>query len=131
MRNSIPIVVFILLLSCKINKQAVSPDDRLYNHVDSLMTQVLEYEYNEDSYLDSTSINIGPHGPSIFVPKNPEPLIVMNGTLVTKEFLNNYSLKDVSEINVINDAAAPALYGSRAKNGVIIISTKSSKQSKK
>lgn len=131
MRNSIPIVVFILLLSCKINKQAVSPDNRLFNHVDSLITQVLEYEYNEDSYLDSTLINARSHGPSIFVPKNPEPLIVMNGALVTKESLNNYSMKDVKEINVFGDARAPAIYGTRAKNGVIVINTKSSKQSKK
>lgn len=54
-----------------------------------------------------------------------EPLYVIDGMVVTS---NEYALldpKSVQSISILKDAAAGAIYGSRAGNGVIIITTKS------
>lgn len=42
--------------------------------------------------------------------------------------LNTINMKDIESIEVLKDAAAAAIYGSRANNGVIIITTKSGKK---
>lgn len=51
------------------------------------------------------------------------PLIVLDG-IVFDGNLNQISPQDVSSITVLKDAASAALYGSRAANGVILITTK-------
>jgi len=51
------------------------------------------------------------------------PLLVIDGlpTELTLEDINPY---DVESINVLKDAAAASIYGSRAANGIIVITTK-------
>ncbi|MEO0898659.1 MAG: TonB-dependent receptor [Bacteroidota bacterium] len=52
---------------------------------------------------------------------NASPLFVVDGMLTDNiDFLN---LNDVSSVEVLKDASATAIYGSRGANGVIIIST--------
>ncbi len=55
---------------------------------------------------------------------NANPLYVIDGVPV--ENIPNISQNDISSIEVLKDAAAMALYGSRAANGVIFITTKNS-----
>jgi len=50
------------------------------------------------------------------------PLIVVDGNIG-----GTYNASDVESVTVLKDAAATGLYGSRAANGVIIITTKSGK----
>lgn len=50
------------------------------------------------------------------------PLIVVDGNIG-----GTYNASDVESITVLKDAAATGLYGSRAANGVIIVTTKSGK----
>lgn len=50
------------------------------------------------------------------------PLIVVDG--VPGEYMPNISPGDIASMEVLKDAAATAIYGSRANNGVIIITTK-------
>lgn len=52
-----------------------------------------------------------------------------NGTF-TENPLNNISPNDIESIQVLKDAAAGAIYGSRAANGVVIITTKRGKAGK-
>lgn len=72
-----------------------------------------------------------------------DPLYVIDGTPVTSgnvsEFtysdagtniLATLNTNDIESITVIKDAAAASLYGSRAANGVIVITTKSGSQGK-
>lgn len=40
---------------------------------------------------------------------------------------NSINLNDVASIEVLKDASATALYGSRASNGVVLITTKKGK----
>ena len=45
--------------------------------------------------------------------------------------LNNFDTKDIESVEVLKDAAASAIYGSRAANGVVIITTKRGAKDKK
>lgn len=47
-----------------------------------------------------------------------------NGTFSTGNPLDNINPNDIESIEVLKDAAAAAIYGSRASNGVVIITTK-------
>jgi TonB-linked SusC/RagA family outer membrane protein len=47
-----------------------------------------------------------------------------NGTFTTGNPLDNINPNDIETIEVLKDAAAAAIYGSRASNGVVLITTK-------
>ncbi len=54
------------------------------------------------------------------------PLIVLDGIIYTGA-LNEINTGDVESVDILKDASAAAVYGSRASNGVIIITTKTGK----
>ncbi|TCO10692.1 SusC/RagA family TonB-linked outer membrane protein [Natronoflexus pectinivorans] len=51
-----------------------------------------------------------------------DPLYVIDGIPVGN--LNNFDVNDIESVSVLKDAAASAIYGSRAANGVVLITTK-------
>jgi len=51
-----------------------------------------------------------------------DPLLVIDGTPVSGS-LNDFPVADIKSMEVLKDASATAIYGSRAANGVIIITT--------
>lgn len=53
-----------------------------------------------------------------------EPLYVMDGQVITAETFYNLNSSDIQDIKVLKDAAACALYGVKAANGVLEITTK-------
>lgn len=53
---------------------------------------------------------------------NPNPLYVVDG--VPSGGLNSIDPKDIESLEVLKDASAAAIYGSRAANGVVLITTK-------
>jgi iron complex outermembrane receptor protein len=53
-----------------------------------------------------------------------DPLLVIDGVPVTSANLNLINPNDIETFTVLKDASATAIYGSRASNGVIIITTK-------
>ncbi len=56
--------------------------------------------------------------------KNPNlPIFVLDGFEVSVEKVYDLDLNTVKSINILKDAAATAMYGSRAANGVIVIET--------
>lgn len=61
-------------------------------------------------------------------PTDDEPLLVIDGTPVPSgsigSALAGIAPRDVARIDVLKDAAATGTYGSRAANGVIIVTTK-------
>ncbi|MEH6307563.1 TonB-dependent receptor [Olivibacter sp. CPCC 100613] len=65
-----------------------------------------------------------------------EPLYVIDGFPITANYdqgdnpLNSINPSDVQSVEVLKDASATAIYGSRGSNGVIIITTKSGKSGK-
>jgi len=57
---------------------------------------------------------------------NNNPLILVDDIAVGS--MNNLNPNDIESIQVLKDASAAAIYGSRAANGVILITTKSGKK---
>lgn len=55
---------------------------------------------------------------------------VANGSFSTGNPLDNINPSDIESIEVLKDAAAAAIYGSRASNGVVLITTKRGKTGK-
>ena len=53
-----------------------------------------------------------------------EPLYIVDGVTIPEEQFKLISPTDIISIDVLKDAAATAIYGSKAANGVIIITTK-------
>lgn len=53
---------------------------------------------------------------------NADPLIVIDGVPATG--LNDINANDIASIEILKDASASAIYGSRAANGVVLITTK-------
>ncbi len=60
---------------------------------------------------------------------NNNPLFVIDGVPTTGN-INMFSTNDIESIEVLKDGAAAAIYGSRAANGVILITTKKGKAGK-
>lgn len=58
-----------------------------------------------------------------------EPLIVVDGVMDAVHDLNDINPSDIQDITVLKDASSTAIYGSRGSNGVILITTKSAKES--
>ena len=58
-----------------------------------------------------------------------DPLYVIDG-VATNENLNSLNSADIESIQVLKDASSASIYGSRAANGVIIITTKKGKEGK-
>lgn len=56
---------------------------------------------------------------------NSSPLIIVDGV---ESNMNNLNPQDVETISVLKDAASAAIYGSRAANGVVLITTKKGKE---
>jgi len=71
---------------------------------------------------------------------NQQPFVVVDGVPVQSQPLGSYSEPDnplaslnpddIASIEVLKDAASSAIYGSRASNGVILVTTKSGKAGK-
>ncbi len=55
--------------------------------------------------------------------QNNDPLYVVDGTPVQDSYINFLNPDDITSIQVLKDASAASIYGSRASNGVIVIET--------
>lgn len=60
---------------------------------------------------------------------NNNPLFIVDGVPTTGN-INMFSVNDIQSIEVLKDGASAAIYGSRASNGVVIVTTKRGKSGK-
>ena len=58
---------------------------------------------------------------------NKSPLYIVDGFAVS---VSSIDVNDIESINVLKDASATSIYGARAANGVIVITTKETKKGK-
>lgn len=70
-----------------------------------------------------------PSSPKVFIRcggtlSYTEPLLVVDGVVADKDELKNISPDDIQSITILNDKTASAIYGYRASNGVIVVTTK-------
>src|SRR2546425_4684171 len=56
--------------------------------------------------------------------QNNVPLYIIDGTPVQDTYLNWLNPSEIGSVQVLKDASAASIYGSRASNGVVIIETK-------
>ena len=56
--------------------------------------------------------------------QNNDPLFIIDGTPTLDSYLNWVNPDDVGSIQVLKDASAASIYGSRASNGVVVIESK-------
>ena len=68
---------------------------------------------------ESVSINV--RGGNTFSGASTSPLVLIDGV---EGYLSNIDPNSVESVSVLKDAASAAIYGSRAANGVILITTK-------
>ncbi len=115
---------------------------REINVGNSLVGKVAGLNVNSVSGGPGSSVNIQIRGMSSISQSN-QPLYVVNGVPMSNETssgrgqfqsapdrgdnIGNINPDDIESISVLKGAAASALYGSRAKAGVILITTKSGK----
>jgi TonB-dependent starch-binding outer membrane protein SusC len=96
-------------------------DQALQGKIAGVQVQNLTSEAGADPKIRVRGINS--------INASPEPLVVVDGHPLGNgmSFVN---MADVESVEVLKDAASAAIYGSRAANGVIIITTKSGKADK-
>lgn len=56
--------------------------------------------------------------------KDAEPLYIVNGTIMSADNISKLDPNTIKKMDVLKDAQASAIYGSRAANGVVIITLK-------
>ena len=59
------------------------------------------------------------------------PLFILDGAPITSTLFNSLNPADIENITVLKDAASTSIYGSRAANGVIVITSKKGKYGQK
>lgn len=68
--------------------------------------------------------------PSISIRGGGEPLYVIDGIPSTKQEFSVLSPSDIESFSILKDAAAAAVYGARAGNGIVMVTTKKGTNSK-
>lgn len=63
-------------------------------------------------------------GANIQIRNMGTPLYVIDGIVKDEGQFNNLSQNDIEDISILKDASASAIYGSRAANGVVVVTTK-------
>jgi len=56
--------------------------------------------------------------------KTSNPLYVIDGVIASKKNISNLNSDNIAEVNVLKGASARAIYGNRASDGVVIVTTK-------
>ena len=93
------------------------PVTSLDNALQGTMPGVTVIQNNGQPGRDAASININ----GIGTLNNSAPLVVVDGVISSMYEVNP---NDVASISVLKDAASSAIYGSRAANGVVLVTTK-------
>ena len=89
----------------------------------SLQGRVAGVQITQTSGEPSNSPKIMIRGASSIIDKNT-PICILDGVEVDYNTINSLNINDIDNINIIKDQSATAIYGSRAANGVIVITTK-------
>lgn len=93
-----------------------------------LQGQVAGVQINQSTGIPGQGMAFRIRG-AVSINNSSQPLIVVDGFPISTG-LNNINPDEIESFSVLKDAAATALYGSRAGNGVILITTKRGKQGK-
>ena len=62
---------------------------------------------------------------------NSQPLIVLDGVPVSSDMLSQLASSEIQSVEILKDAASGAIYGTRAANGVVLITTNNARFNEK
>ncbi len=99
--------------------------DNLLENLEGRIPGLLSYNTGLNDDGEKT---LSIRGVSTFT-NNTSPLVVVDG-LPIEGSIDDVNPNDIASINVLKDAAAASIYGARASNGVIVITTKTGKYDK-
>ncbi len=101
------------------------------NFVDALQGQVAGLSiYSNTGEPASTPSNVRIRGVNS-LEASTTPLYILDGAPVTSSVFTSLNTNDIENVTVLKDASATAIYGSRAANGVIVITSKKGKYGEK
>ena len=92
--------------------------------MESLQGQVAGVDISQSSSRVGESFNISIRGKST-LGGSTSPLFVVDGVIC--DDINFLNPSDIEKIDILKDASSTAIYGSRATNGVVIVTTKQAK----
>src|SRR5690554_3918129 len=92
------------------------------NVAEMLRGRAAGVQVNLESARPGGGSNIVIRGNVSVAPNGNSPLIIVDG--VPFDNLNDVAPDDIASIEILKDAASTAIYGSRASNGVILVTTK-------
>ena len=96
------------------------------NFTDALAGQVSGLSVLSDTGDPTATASIRLRGVSS-INAGTTPLFIMDGAPISSSVFNTLNPNDIENITVLKDAASTAIYGSRAANGVIVITSKKGK----
>lgn len=96
------------------------------NFTDALAGQVSGLSVLSSAGDPSMAATIRLRGVNSMTSSN-EPLFILDGAPITSSFFQTLNPSDIANITVLKDAASTAIYGSRAANGVIVITSRNGK----
>lgn len=98
------------------------------NFTDALAGQVSGLSVLSSAGDPSQSASIRLRGVNSIMSSN-QPLFILDGSPISASFFATLNPSDIANITVLKDAASTAIYGSRAANGVIVITSRQGKYS--
>ena len=96
------------------------------NFTDALAGQVSGLSVLSDTGDPTATASIRLRGVSS-INAGTTPLFILDGAPISSSVFNTLNPNDIENITVLKDAASTAIYGSRAANGVIVITSKKGK----
>lgn len=97
------------------------------NALDALQGQVAGLQIYTSTGEPSGVSSVRLHGVGSFG-ASTAPLFILDGIQVSSDIFSVINSQDIENVSVLKDAAATSIYGSRAANGVIYITTKRGKK---
>lgn len=98
------------------------------NFTDALAGQVSGLSVLSSAGDPSQSANIRLRGINS-IQSSSQPLFILDGAPISASFYATLNPADIESITVLKDAASTAIYGARAANGVIVLTSKQGKYS--
>lgn len=83
---------------------------------------------NAEAIANKENIHIKRNPISIVsIPASSQPLIILDGKEITQKEFDEIDSNTIESVSVVKDKSATTIYGSKAKNGVILITVKKKK----
>ncbi len=98
-------------------------DKPVINAGDALQGAVAGLQVYSSSGDPSATVSMRIRGVNSLTLSNT-PLFVLDGTPVASDIFSTISANDIETVTILKDASSTAIYGSRAANGVVYITTK-------